>query len=137
MQAFETKQLPRERSDVAPDGSDVRILLGLKGGGMAHFELAPGQISRAVTHRTVEEIWYFIGGRGQMWRTQKLPADTRQEIVDVYPGVCLTIPHGTTFQFRSSGDAPLEAIGVTMPPWPGPDEAVMVDGKWESTIKQR
>jgi mannose-6-phosphate isomerase-like protein (cupin superfamily) len=135
MQAFETKQLPRERSDVAPDGSDVRILLGLKGGGMAHFELAPGQISRAVTHRTVEEIWYFIGGRGQMWRTQNMPAGPRQDVVDVYPGICLTIPQGTRFQFRSSGDEPLAAIGITMPPWPGPDEAVIVDGKWESTIK--
>ena len=130
MTPFDTKQLPAERLAVAPDGSDVRILLGLKGGGMAHFELAPNQISKAVTHRTVEEIWYFIGGRGQMWRKQ----DRESNIVDVFPGVCLTIPLGTHFQFRSLGDEPLAAIGVTMPPWPGDGEAVLVPGEWEPTI---
>ena len=130
MTPFDTKQLPAERSAVAPDGSDVRILLGLNGGGMAHFELPPNQISKAVTHRTVDEIWYFVGGRGQMWRMQ----DRESNIVDVFPGVCLTIPLGTHFQFRSFGDEPLAAIGVTMPPWPGEGEAVLVPGEWEPTV---
>ena len=53
---------------VAPDGSDVRVLLSLGGGSMAHFELAPGRVSAAVVHRTVEEIWYVLAGRGEMWR---------------------------------------------------------------------
>ena len=68
MSDFQTKRLPMARDDVAPDRSDVRILLGLKGGGMAHFELGPNQVSTAVTHRAVEEIWFFVSGRGQMWR---------------------------------------------------------------------
>lgn len=119
-------RLPAIRDGVAPDGSDVRVLLGLRAGGMAHFELAPNQTSKAVTHRTIEEIWYFVGGRGEMWRRQ----GGREEVVAVEPGVCLTIPLGTHFQFRSTGDEPLAAIGVTMPPWPGPDEAYEVDGKW-------
>ena len=131
MTNFETKHLPVERSAVAPDGSDVRILLGLRSGGMAHFELAPGEISKAVTHRTVEEIWYFISGRGQMWRKQ---SDTGT-VIDVYPGVCLTIPLGTQFQFRSFGHEPLAAIGITMPPWPGDDEAVVVTGEWQPTVR--
>ena len=130
MTPFDTKQLPAERSAVAPDGSDVRILLGLNGGGMAHFELPPNQISKAVTHRTVDEIWYFVGGSGQMWRRQ----DRESNIVDVFPGACLTIPLGTHFQFRSFGDEPLAAIGVTMPPWPGEGEAVLVPGEWEPTV---
>jgi len=129
MANFETKQLPAAPDVVAPDGSDVRILLGLKGGGMAHFALAPGQTSKAVTHRTVEEIWFFVAGRGQMWRKQA----GQEEIVDVHPGLCLTIPLGTHFQFRASGDETLAAIGVTMPPWPGEDEAVVVDGAWAPT----
>jgi hypothetical protein len=33
---FSTKRLSVNRDDVAPDGSDVRILLGLKNGGMGH-----------------------------------------------------------------------------------------------------
>ena len=126
MTDFETRLLPVRSDVVAPDGSEVRILLGLKGGGMAHFSLAPGQTSKAVTHRTVEEIWFFLSGRGQMWRKQ----GEREETVDVFPGICLTIPHGTHFQFRSFGFEPLAAIGVTMPPWPGEDEAVFVASNW-------
>lgn len=130
MQRFETKRLPVEPDVVAPDGSDVRVLLGLKGGGMAHFELPPGQISTAVTHKTVEEIWFFLSGRGQMWRS----TDGYEEVVAIDPGVCLTIPIGTHFQFRSFGDEPLAAIGVTMPPWPGEGEAMVVEGKWNPTV---
>jgi mannose-6-phosphate isomerase-like protein (cupin superfamily) len=130
MTTFATMTLPATRDIVAPDGSDVRILLGLAGGGMAHFALAPGQTSTAVTHRTVEEVWYFLAGRGEMWRSQ----DGREKIVPVGPGVCLTIPLGTRFQFRSSGDEPLAAVAVTMPPWPGEDEAIVVQGIWEPTV---
>jgi mannose-6-phosphate isomerase-like protein (cupin superfamily) len=130
MAHYDTKHLPKNPDAVAPDGSDVRILLGLPSrGGMAHFELAPNQVSKAVTHRTVEEIWFFLSGRGEMWRKQ----DGRSTIVEVHPGVCLTIPLGTHFQFRSFGPEPLAALGVTMPPWPGEGEAVIVSGEWEPT----
>lgn len=127
MQRFETKRLPATSDVTAPDGSDVRVLLALKGGSLAHFELAAGRTSRAVAHKTVEEIWYFVGGRGEMWRSQ----DGREETVAVEPGVCLTIPVGTRFQFRSFGPEPLAAVAVTMPPWPGEGEAVAVEGAWE------
>ena len=127
---FATKHLPVQRDVIASDGSDVRVLLQLAHGGMAHFELAPDQTSKAVVHRTVEEIWYFLSGRGQMWRQHNGQA----EVVDVYPGVCLTIPLGTRFQFRSLGDEPLAAIGVTMPPWPGDGEAIVVPGEWQPTV---
>ena len=126
MTDFATTTLPAHRDVVAPDGSDVRILLQLRGGGMAHFELAPGETSRAVAHRTVEEIWYFVGGRGEMWRRQ----GTREEVVMVQCGTCLTIPLGTHFQFRALGDEPLAAVAVTMPPWPGDGEALKVPGRW-------
>lgn len=59
MSSFASMRLPVERTDIAPDGSDVRVLLGLAEGGMAHFELAQGETSTAVTHRTVQEIWFF------------------------------------------------------------------------------
>jgi mannose-6-phosphate isomerase-like protein (cupin superfamily) len=115
---------------MAPDGSEVKALLALQGGGMAQFELAPGETSTAVTHRTVEEIWLVTAGQGEMWRRQ----GAREEIVAMTPGVCLTIPLGTHFQFRSLGDEPLAAVGVTMPPWPGEDEAVVVPGAWPPTV---
>jgi mannose-6-phosphate isomerase-like protein (cupin superfamily) len=123
---FDTMLLPRDRDIVAADGSDVRILLRLAGGSMAHFELAPGRTSGAVAHRTVGEIWYVLSGRGQMWRRQ----EHREETVDLEPGTCLSIPVGTQFQFRAAGDAPLAVIAVTMPPWPAEDEVYRVPGAW-------
>jgi mannose-6-phosphate isomerase-like protein (cupin superfamily) len=130
MSEFLTKRLPADRDAVAPDGSDVRILLGLDRGGMAHFELVPGAISAAVAHRTIEEIWYFLSGRGEMWR--KL--GNQEEVTPVDPGTCITIPVGTHFQFRSFSDEPLAALGVTMPPWPGEGEAYPVEGIWRPTV---
>jgi mannose-6-phosphate isomerase-like protein (cupin superfamily) len=109
----------------------VRVLLGLAQGGMAHFVLAPGQVSTAVTHRTVEEIWYVLSGRGEMWRRQ----GDREDVVAMAPGVCLTIPLGTHFQFRSLGTEELAAVAVTMPPWPGDGEALVVAGKWQPTAR--
>ena len=130
MNEFATKRLAVAPDAIAPDGSDVRVLLGLSGGGMAHFELAPGQTSVAVAHNTVEEIWYFLRGRGEMWR--KL-GDV-ETITPVDANVCITIPLGTRFQFRAFGYEPLTAIAVTMPPWPGDGEAYPVAGKWQPTV---
>ena len=93
---------------------------------MAHFELSAGRVSRAVAHHSVQEIWYILRGQGQMWRRQ----GNRQETVPLRPGTCLTIPRGAHFQFRADGSGPLAALGVTMPPWPGEDEAYEVPGNW-------
>jgi mannose-6-phosphate isomerase-like protein (cupin superfamily) len=121
-----TMQLPAGRDAVAPDGSDVRALLRLPGGSMAHFELAPGRISRAVAHRSVDEIWFVLRGEGEMWRSRAGRAGT----VALAPGTCLSIPAGTHFQFRSGARGALAAVAVTMPPWPGDDEAYEVPGAW-------
>jgi mannose-6-phosphate isomerase-like protein (cupin superfamily) len=132
MSNFDTKRLPVARDAIAPDGSDVRVLLGLNAGGTAHFELAPGETSIAVSHRTVEEIWFVLSGRGEMWRKQ----GGDEQVVPIDSGVSLTIPLGAHFQFRSFGYEPLAALGVTMPPWPGENEAFEVKGKWTPTIKR-
>jgi mannose-6-phosphate isomerase-like protein (cupin superfamily) len=132
MTPFETKSLPAAPDAVAPDGSNVRILLRLEGGSMAHFELPAGRTSRPVAHRTVEEFWLFLSGRGVVWRSLDGQPDS---IVAVESGVSVTIPVGTRFQFRSFGDAPLCAVGVTMPPWPGDDEAMLVRGRWDATVR--
>src|SRR5262245_40630634 len=106
MRRFATMQFPSARTSAAPDGSDVRDLRGWRGGGMAHFELAAGETSTAVAHRSVEEIWMFVSGSGEMWRRQ----GPREETVPVEAGVCVTIPLGTQFQFRSFGPQALGAI---------------------------
>jgi len=121
---------------IAPDGSTVRPLCQITGlGSFAHFQLEAGETSTAVSHRTVQEIWYVIGGAGCMWRQQD---GGEPATVELAPGVCLTIPLGTTFQFRASDDTgePLRIVAVTMPPWPldGDNEAQPQRGPWASTV---
>ena len=130
---FDTRHIANTPDAIATDGSEVRLLCSLPRGSMAAFRLAPNAVSEAVAHRTVEEIWCFTAGRGLMWR--KL--GNREEITEVAPGVSITIPTGTQFQFRCDGSEPLEAVAVTMPPWPGADEAFVVSGRWEPTVCQR
>ena len=127
---FETRNIPATPDAIAPDGSEVRLLGSLPQGSMAAFRLPPNPVSKAVTHRTVEEIWYFTAGYGRMWR--KL--GDREEITEVAPGVSITIPKGTQFQFRCDGGEALDAVAVTMPPWPGADEAYPVTGIWVPTV---
>ena len=127
---FETKRLSADPDAIAPDGSEVRVLCQVPCGGLAVFSLPPNTVSKAVVHRTVEELWYVISGDGRMWR--KL--GEQKEIVALVPGVSLTIPTGTHFQFRCDGPEPLSIIGATMPPWPGESEAFFVEGTWQPTL---
>ena len=117
---FTTVRAAEAAELTAPDGSAVRPLCVLPGAAsFAQFELAPGQVSKAVSHGCVQEIWYVAAGGGQMWRSQ----DGRAEITPLDAGVCLTIPLGTAFQFRAGQDG-LRVVAATIPPWPGnPEEA--------------
>ena len=115
---------------VAPDGSAVGILCGVTRGGMAVFTLPGWAVSRAVAHRTVEEVWYVVSGSGRMWRR----LGDWDSVTDLAPGTSLSRPSGTRFQFRSDSGEPLVAVGVTMPPWPGEGEAVPVEGIWPPTV---
>jgi mannose-6-phosphate isomerase-like protein (cupin superfamily) len=128
--AWETRQINTAPRVPAPDGSDVRILCGVARGSSALFILPPGAVARAIVHRTVDEVWFVVAGQGRLWRR----CGEDEEIVDLGPGVSLTIPVGTQFQFRNDGAVPLEIFGVTMPPWPGADEAERVAGTWVPTL---
>jgi mannose-6-phosphate isomerase-like protein (cupin superfamily) len=121
--------LPSDPNYVAPDGSEVRLLTSGSRGSMAYFSLSSGEASGAVAHHSVEELWYFTRGQGEMWR--RLGA--QEEVTRVAVGMSVNIPPGTHFQFRSTGKEPLEAVGVTMPPWPGSNEAYPVAAKWPNT----
>lgn len=123
---LETKPLPRHYDYLAPDGSEIRLLPKMYGGSLAHCLLPAGKTSIAVSHRTVEELWYCISGKGQVWRKK----DNFEHLDKLSPSVSITIPTGTHFQFRNIGDEPLCILITTMPPWPGADEAVPVMGKW-------
>lgn len=126
MPDFETRLTPENVDAIAPDGSEIRLLTRVDGGSMAHCTLPPGAVSLAVTHKTVEEVWYFLEGAGQVWRKQ----GDREEVAEARPGLSLSIPLGTHFQFRNTGTSPLRFVIVTMPPWPGDDEAQRVADYW-------
>jgi mannose-6-phosphate isomerase-like protein (cupin superfamily) len=127
---FDTKRISEAPDVIATDGSEVRVLCALSRGAMATFTLLPGAVSKAVAHRTIEEVWYFIRGHGRLWRKSGDVA----EIVEIGAGVSISIPTGAHFQFRCDGAEPLEAVAATMPPWPGEGEAYVVEGKWPSTV---
>lgn len=133
MTEFDTKELPDEWDELAPDGSRVRKLIRLDSGDMAHFELPAGEVSTAEIHPEFEELWYFVAGRGEMWRKQ----GDREETVPVEKGVCISIPKQTVFQFRALGEDALEAVGVAMPPWSGEASVENVEGIWEPTVGKR
>lgn len=104
MTAFESSRVADDYDLLAPDGSEIRLLHSTTSASVVHCSLPAAAVSLPVRHRTVE----------------------------VRAGISLTIPLGTSFQFRNTGDAALEFIIVTMPPWPGTDEAILLDaGKWD------
>ena len=116
---------------LAPDGSEIRLLGSFQRGGLAHCALPPGSTSSPVRHRTVHEIWYVLGGYGELWRSS---SSGEEEVVSLWPGVGVEIETGTSFQFRTTGAEALQLAILTMPQWPGPSEAVAVDvGAWEAT----
>jgi mannose-6-phosphate isomerase-like protein (cupin superfamily) len=128
--AFDTKRISKAPDVIAADGSEVRLLCGLSRGAMATFTLPPGAVSKAVAHRTIEEVWYFIRGHGRLWRK----SGDAEEITEIGVGLSISIPIGVHFQFRCDGTEPLEAVAATMPPWPGEGEAYVVEGIWPPTV---
>jgi mannose-6-phosphate isomerase-like protein (cupin superfamily) len=129
MDEFAPRRLAVAPDAIAPDGSEVRLLGATAGGSMAMFTLPPLAVARAVAHRTVDEIWYVVAGSGRLWRR----IGEREDVAALAPGVSVTIPCGARFQFRNDGEAPLDIVAVTLPPWPGEDEAQPAEGPWAAS----
>lgn len=111
---------------IAPDGSDVYFRVrDAERASVVEVVLAPGRTSRAVRHRTVEEVWYFLAGSGDVWL--RTPDGHTDEMRRVAPGDVVVIRTGWDFQFRASGTEALRFLCFTSPPWPGDDEAIPVD----------
>jgi mannose-6-phosphate isomerase-like protein (cupin superfamily) len=124
-------RLPADPDTVAPDGSEIRVLGGEPRGGYAHCRVRSGSATHPVRHQTVVELWYVVSGAGQLWRRDD---QGTEEVVSLVPGVCVDIPLATDFQFRSTGDGPLDVLLLTMPRWPGPREARPADARrWAPT----
>jgi len=128
---FQTRLLPEGIDELAPDGSEIRWLCRTGRMSLVHVTLNPGEVSHAVAHRSVEEVWYFLGGRGELWRSLA----GSEAVVAVTVGVTVSLPVGAAFQVRALGDAPLTALCVTVPPWPGATEAGAVAGPWSPRLR--
>ena len=111
----------------APDGSTVHLLQAVDGASTAVFELGPDAVAHAVRHPRVYEIWFVLCGHGEIWR--RTP-DGAERVDALEPQVSLTIPRGTSFQFRCTGRDPLRILGVTTPAWGGDEDAEHVEGHW-------
>ena len=131
------------RSDgviIAPDGSEVRLLLTEEHKATrcsaVEVSIGPGAVSRVVRHRTVEEAWYVVEGEGEVWRCAPDQIVTKTPPVRISAGDALVIPTGWAFQFRAAADVGFRFICVTVPAWPGMDEAVDVaeGGPWPPSL---
>ncbi len=125
---------------IAPDGSRVRLVLTEEHGAtrcsVVEVTLEAGAASRPVRHKTVEEVWYVLSGRGEVWRCPPDVSAQGEVPMGVEAGDALTIPTGWAFQFRAGPDVDLRFLCVTMPPWPGMEEAVEVPegSPWNPTL---
>jgi mannose-6-phosphate isomerase-like protein (cupin superfamily) len=116
---------PRHPDAIAPDGSLIYFLVGdARTASLVEVVLPAGPASRPVRHRTVEEIWYFLSGTGRVWRR---PPGGEAQVTAVASGAVITIPTGWAFQFQADPGADLRFLCFTSPPWPGGDEAEVVD----------
>jgi mannose-6-phosphate isomerase-like protein (cupin superfamily) len=108
---WETKRLPERYDAIAEDGSEIRQLFATSHASVVHCTLPAGRTSFTTMNVGTEEMWYFLSGRGELWRAGK------EEPTPVEPNVAVTIPADVQFQFRSLSDEPLTFLCVTMPKW--------------------
>lgn len=127
---MQTQDLPAQHQEISPAGAEVRLLIQSAQGGMAHCTLKAGKISKAVKHQTVSEFWYVLSGQGAIWRKSEL----EETITPLQAGRTIDIPLGTAFQYRSDPESDLVFICVTLPPWPGMQEAQPAGpGAWKAS----
>ena len=135
---FEVKDSNTAADYIAPDGLEVYLGAGIRpakdiihigDADIARFEAPPGFVGKAVTHKTVDEIWYCLEGSGEIAVKEK--ADGEWEELALTPGVSVSLPLGSHFQVRNTGSHQLKILGVTTPHWPAdPSEALEVERYW-------
>ncbi|HET7473750.1 MAG TPA: cupin domain-containing protein [Candidatus Limnocylindrales bacterium] len=124
---MQTRQIPSTPDARSPAGAEIRHLMAGATGNMIHSTVPPGQVNRATVHATVSEFWHVLSGEGQIWRRD----DAGEQTAVLEAGVSIDIPVGTAFQYRCTSDEPLRFLCISMPPWPGDQEATFIAGPWE------
>lgn len=126
--------LKSQRSEIpdaiAPDGAEIRVLLDRLQGAMrlslAEALVKPGERTACVSHRTIEEIWYIVGGTGRFRRLA--PDGNDEQTAEIALGDALLIPTGYRFWVENTGHDDLIFLCCGTPPWPGHEEAIV----WET-----
>jgi mannose-6-phosphate isomerase-like protein (cupin superfamily) len=129
---MQTRSFPSTPDGRSPAGAEIRYLIEGETGGMIHSTVPPGQVNRATVHATVSEFWHVLSGEGEIWRRD----GTGEETTVLARGVSIDIPVGTAFQYRCIGVDALRFLCITMPPWPGDQEATVVEGPWKPTAAE-
>ena len=129
---MQSRPFPAAPDARSPAGAEIRHLIDGETGNMIHATVPPGQVNRAEVHATVSEFWHILSGEGQIWRRDA----GREETTELRAGISIDIPVGTAFQYRCTGTEPLTFLCITMPRWPGHQEATMIDGPWTPTAPE-
>jgi mannose-6-phosphate isomerase-like protein (cupin superfamily) len=100
------------------DGSEIRELAGRRGGPARHQSLAEATLGAGGEtiehlHRTSEEIYYFVAGRGRM--------RLGTEESEVSAGDCVVIAPGTRHKLWAAPDADLVLLCACSPPYSNED----------------
>ena len=86
-----------------------------------HRPARSGESGDRPRHR--ERVLACSLGRGQNVATRRHGGETTV----LERGVSIDIPVGTAFQYRCTGVDPLQFLCITMPPWPGNQEATVIE----------
>ncbi len=121
--------LSEDADEIAPDGAEVRLLATTDRASMAHFRIQPGQVTRAVKHRGIDELWYVTSGDGELWLQDRGVEEGRQHVLQT--GLSIAIRTGASFQCRNNAETVLDIVAVQVPPWSGDAEAIIVAGPFD------
>jgi mannose-6-phosphate isomerase-like protein (cupin superfamily) len=107
---------------VTKDGSEIREILAHRNSAIRNQSLAeatvfPGQTTEAHYHPKTEEIYYILGGEGEVF----VGSEARR--VSVGDGIA--IPPGTPHQIRNRGDVELVFLCCCAPAYEH-DDTVMI-----------
>lgn len=127
---WKIKQLSKDPDNIAVDTSEIRKIFATGKASVVHCTLPPKAVSVAIRNLGIDEIWYFIGGQGEIWIKEE--DEVKGERQKLGPGSCLTIPMGVHFQYRALGEDPMTILCVTMPPFQSQEENnEEVEAHWE------
>ena len=111
---------------ITKDGSTIRELMAYRNSdcertSLAEATIPPGGKTECHLHPEVEEIYYFLEGRGRL-----LAGD---EYMDVGPGVSVLHRPGVRHQTWNTGDVPLVFICVCAPAYEHDDTVLLPDDR--------